>query len=89
MPGAQDGSLAGATKPSTMADQEKTDIPRTASSSDVDIANEVGEKTQEDDGKPHYPVWQWILTLIGLYTGALLYGNYQHRLSPRSSLTTL
>ncbi|KAK3113551.1 hypothetical protein LTR53_009036 [Teratosphaeriaceae sp. CCFEE 6253] len=30
-----------------------------------------------DDGlpaKPHYPVWQWVLTLVGLYLGAILYG---------------
>jgi len=38
---------------------------------------ETGIKDRLNDAdmnKPHYPVWQWVLTLVGLYTGALLYG---------------
>lgn len=40
---------------------------------DVEAAD--NRQAMEDDGKPHYPVWQWVLTLVGLYMGALLYGS--------------
>ena len=32
------------------------------------------ETSDNDDGKPHYPVWQWVLSLVALYLGAILYG---------------
>ena len=53
--------------------EKATDLPLSSSSSDVE-AGAPRNKEEEDDGKPHYPVWQWVLTLIGLYLGALLYG---------------
>jgi hypothetical protein len=50
---------------------------RSSSSTDVEAANGHATEKLGDDGKPHFPVWQWVLTLVGLYTGALLYGKSQ------------
>ena len=52
--------------------EKPEDGPLSSESSDVERQSK--EEQDGDDGKPHYPVWQWVLTLIGLYTGALLYG---------------
>lgn len=42
-------------------------------STDVEAAI-VKEGPIEPD-RPHYPAWQWILSVIGLYLGGLLYGT--------------
>ncbi|KAK0945738.1 hypothetical protein LTR29_002850 [Friedmanniomyces endolithicus] len=42
-------------------------------STDLENANEKNEVKIERE-QPHYPVWQWVLTVVGLYLGALLYG---------------
>jgi hypothetical protein len=41
---------------------------------DVEAVTEKVDKDPNAD-KPHYPLWQWVLTLVGLYLGALLYGQ--------------
>lgn len=43
-------------------------------STDLENANEKNEVKIERE-QPHYPVWQWVLTVVGLYLGALLYGE--------------
>ncbi|KAK0900772.1 hypothetical protein LTR02_008978 [Friedmanniomyces endolithicus] len=40
---------------------------------DLENANEKNEVETKRE-QPHYPVWQWVLTVVGLYLGALLYG---------------
>ncbi len=41
---------------------------------DLENANEKNEVETKRE-QPHYPVWQWVLTVVGLYLGALLYGE--------------
>jgi hypothetical protein len=41
-----------------------------------DEALDHGDKNKHANAKPTFPVWQWVLSLVGLYLGALLYGMY-------------
>jgi len=63
--------------------QDDTQAP---GSPDVEAVTEKVDQDPNAD-KPHYPVWQWVLTLVGLYLGALLYGQPIHRCNAGLSLT--
>jgi len=46
---------------------------------DVEAAGEkVNEVAMRDHPRKGFPTWKWILSLIGLYLGALLYGTTAH-----------
>ena len=46
---------------------------------DIEATRETsGEVTMRDHPRKGFPKWKWILSLIGLYLGALLYGTTVH-----------
>lgn len=55
-------------------------------SSDLEAVDEK-QGTHDQKEQPHYPPWQWVLTLIGLYLGALLYGAIVCKVLPVLVLT--
>lgn len=71
----QDESVVGsAPMTSTNPGVTDTSLPP-AASGDVEATKEAGAEPNVDDGKPHYPIWQWVLTLVALYFNAFLYGK--------------
>jgi len=57
-----------------MTDAEKAE-PLDRPTIDIDERASPQQYAGESDlNKPHYPVWQWVLSLVSLYLGALLYG---------------
>ena len=50
---------------------------------DVESSKEIaGEIELEQNPRKDIPTWKWILSLIGLYLGALLYGTCDSTISP-------
>ena len=67
----------------TLSSGESTDIEANPKENPTVSASE-----EDDDGKPHFPAWQWILTMIGLYLGALLYGTFPSLFPPPAPFST-
>lgn len=59
-------------------------------SSSTDSITEHGkqqEKNLQKDPRENLPLWKWILTLVGLYFGALLYGTH-HRFRAGNAMSS-
>ena len=72
-----------------MLDTMEISEPPSKASSDLNVpapdngdVEAAGEKADEvamrDHPRKGFPTWKWILSLIGLYLGALLYGTTAH-----------
>jgi hypothetical protein len=71
----------GDSKPTSKAPSDILDPP--AATRDVESSKETaGEAELEQNPRKDIPTWQWILSLVGLYLGALLYGTYDPATSP-------
>jgi len=61
-------------KPASKAPSDIFDPP--AATRDVESNKEMaGEVEAEKNPRKDMPAWKWILSLVGLYLGALLYGT--------------
>ena len=62
-------------KPSSRAPSDILDPP--AATRDVESNKEITREVElKESPRKDIPRWKWILSLVGLYLGALLYGTY-------------
>lgn len=68
-------------KPTSKAPSDILDPP--TATRDVESNKEIaGEVELERNPRKDIPTWKWILSLVGLYLGALLYGMHDPASSP-------